>query len=147
MFFFDNYSKTCRLLPRSQRLQRQSGPCGKTLSRYLFANPMKLRMNKVATSKVRSEKKKSRLPSLSSPTLCSGPLIPPHGSSHKRPERLREIRRAGMLTSSLVVMMTMIGSSFATSRSQYVCHPRHHFHVTLLRYVVTLTGCHVVMKF
>lgn len=78
-------------------------------------------MEEVATSKVRS----FFLSPLDCPLPHSaqGPLISPHGSSHKRPERLREIRRAGMLTSSLVAtMMTMMmigwkASSFATCKS------------------------------
>lgn len=101
-----------------------------------------------------SEKWKSTVTSFfSSPLDCplphsaQGPLISPHGSSHKRPERLREIRRAGMLTSSLVAtMMTMMmigwkASSFATCNSHLIVIEvaiNHRYHVRWWLYTMKI---------
>lgn len=81
------------------------------------------------------------------PHSAQGPLISPHGSSHKRPERLREIRGAGMLTSSLVattMTMMMIGwkaSSFATCNSHLIVIEvaiNHHYHVRWWSYTMKI---------
>lgn len=153
-FLFDTFPNTCSLPPW---LQNHKAPCDAQFEQNALEIP--------ARRPHQNKWKKWQLPKWEvkingyfflflSPLDCplphsaQGPLISPHGSSHKRPERLREIRRAGMLTSSLVattMTMMMIGwkaSSFATCNSHLIVIEvaiNHRYHVSWWSYTVIVT--------